>query len=89
MIQHIEKLRLHPQLGVLRQGEIFGEVEVIPHETRPAQGVASEVSKLAGPGTVSAIASAGAGVNGGSKGIRIEPLDCAGLSYTRNGVVLI
>src|ERR1035437_4283369 len=89
MIKHIEKLRFHAQLSVLRQGEILGEVKVIPHKTRPAQGVAAEVSKLAGLGAVSTIASAGAGVNGGGKGIGIEPLNCAGLSYTHNGVVLI
>src|ERR1035441_4073482 len=33
MIKHIEKLRFHAQLSVLRQGEILGEVKVIPHRS--------------------------------------------------------
>ena len=86
MIKHIEKLRFQPQLGVLRQGEILGKVEVIPDEIRPAQGVAAEVSELAGRRAISANASAGAGVNGGGKGIGIEPLNGAGLRHPGNGV---
>src|ERR1019366_8163877 len=89
MIKHIEKLRFQAEFGALGQGEPLGKVEITPNEAGLAQGVAAEVSKLAGRRVISAHASAGAGVDGGGKGIRIEPLGGAGLRYTGNGFVLI
>jgi len=54
-----------------------------------AQSVAAEVSELTIPQAFAAIAIARARVNGGHKGVRIEPLNCARLRHTGNRMVVI
>src|SRR3989442_9865874 len=54
-----------------------------------AQSVAAEVSELTILQVFAAIAIACARVNGGHKGVRIEPLNCARLRYPGNRVVVI
>ena len=89
VIEDIEELRLQPELHVLGQREPFGQIEITPDKIGTAQRVAAEVSELAVLRAVSAVARAGARVDGGDKRIGIEPLNRAGLRHAGNGMVLV
>ena len=89
MVEDVEELPFQAQLNVLTEWNRLGKVKVTPKELRAAQRVAAESSKLAIRGIVAARAGAGAGVDGGNKGIGIQPLDGAGLGHPRDGFLLI
>ena len=90
MIKHIEKLRFHPQLGALRQGEILGKVESHSKRNQGRAGRCGQGFRTGRSGGVSPPLQAPVlGSTAESKGIGIEPLDGAGLSDSGNGLVLI
>ena len=89
MVEDIEELAFYPELHMLGHRKPFCEIEVIPDEIRPAQRIAAEVSELAMLRVVAAEALSGTGINGRDEGIRIEPLDRAGLSYARDWMMSV
>jgi len=89
VVEDVEELAFEAQLQVLADREIFCDVKVAPGEVGAAEGVASEVSELAGLRVVSASALASGGVDGGDKCVGIEPLESAGLRDSGDGVVCV
>jgi len=88
MIENIKELPLKSQLHVLAKGEPFCQVEVAPEEIRTTQGITAEVSELAILCAVAAIALPCTRIDRRHKCIRIKPLQCSRLRYTRNRMML-
>ena len=86
MVEDVEELSLDAKFHALAQWEPFGEVKIAPEKIRSAQRVASQVAKLAIGRAVAARAGSGAGIDGGDKGVGIEPLKGAGLRHSGNGM---
>src|SRR5208282_2657255 len=89
MVEDVEKLAVQAQLDVLSERKEFGEVEVAPNKLRTSQRVASQIPELAILRTVPAQARARAGVNGGDKGVGIQPLHRARLGHAGNRVMIV
>ena len=89
MVEDVEELPFQAQLNVLTEWNRLGKIKVTPKELRAAQRVAAQSSELAIRGTVAARAGARAGVDGRNKGVRIEPLEGAGLRHPRDGFLFI
>ena len=89
MVEDIEKLCIETQLHVFSHREPFGEIEVVPHEARTPQSIATEIPELAILGAVAAVASSGTRIDCGDKRIGVEPLDRTGLRNARECVMLV
>src|SRR5580692_9565909 len=100
MVEYVEKLRVEPQLHAFRHRKPLREVEVAPEELRAAQGVAAQISKLAGLRAASPIAGPCrhdlpvgelllARIDGRDKCIGIEPLNGSRLSNEGNRIVVV
>jgi hypothetical protein len=74
MFENIKELPLKPQFHVLAQGKTFCQVEVAPQKIRTTQGIAAEISELAGLRAVAAIALSCTRIDRRYKCVRIKPL---------------
>ena len=89
MVKYIEELAFYPELDTLSQGKPFRKIKVAPEEIGTTQGIAAEVSELAVLWVVAAGTLACARINRRYKGVRIEPLDRAGLRDARDRMMRI
>ena len=89
MVEYIEELGFYSKFHSLANRKPFREIEVIPDKIGAAQGVAAEVSELAMLWVVATGALPSAGINGGNKRGRIEPLEGARLGNTSDRMMLI
>ena len=89
VIEKVEKLGVEPQLHLLGERKPLGQVEIAPHEVRAAQSIATEISELTMRRGVTVRACPGARIDGGTKSLRIQPLNGTRLGHARNRSVLV